>query len=153
MEYEYCYKVSNLKEYLKYIESKYKFIEKYKETRVIYRNKNNTIARITHKNEDMYLDFKENKISNDDLIIRKESKTIKFDNLDNCENILEFLDYKKDNSMTRYRSIYKGRGIKFEIDEYIEPEKSYAVSFEGSKKTCDKVNEEFQELNKKYKVD
>ena len=152
MEYEYCYKVTNLKEYLKYIEKKFEFVEKYKEKRVIYRNTNNTIARITYKNEDMYLDFKENKISNDDLIIRKESKKIKFDNLKNCEDILKFLEYKKDNSMTRYRSIYRGTKIKFEIDEYIVPEKAFVISFEGDKKACDKVAIELEELNKKYKV-
>ena len=39
MEYEYCYKVTNLKEYLKFIEAKYEFKEKYQEKRVIYRNK------------------------------------------------------------------------------------------------------------------
>ena len=152
MEYEYCYKVSDLKEYLEYIEKNYKFEEKYKEQRVIYRHENNTIARITYKKDIMTLDFKENKMSNDDLIVRKESKTIKFDNLENCEDILSFLGYKKDNSMLRFRSIYTGDDIKFEIDEYIEPEGAYVVSFEGEKKTCDKVNEEFQVLNEKYKI-
>ena len=152
MEYEYCYKVKDLKEYLEYIEKNYKFEEKYKEQRVIYRHENNTIARITYKKDIMTLDFKENKMSSDDLIVRKESKTIKFDNLENCEDILSFLGYKKDNSMLRYRSIYSGKNIKFEIDEYIEPESAYVVSFEGEKKTCDKVNEEFKVLNEKYKI-
>lgn len=151
MEYEYSYKVEDLKEYLEYIESNYTFEDKYKEKRVIYRNRD-TIARITYKKDIMTLDFKENKISNDDLIIRKESKSIKFDNLDNCEDILSFLGYKKDNSMLRYRSIYKGKNIKFEIDEYIEPEKAYVVSFEGDKDICDKVNEYFKPLNEKYKM-
>ncbi len=152
MEYEYCYKVKDLKEYLDYIQSKYKFVERYKEKRVIYRNKNNTIARITHKNNDIYLDFKENKISNEDLIVRKETKAIKIDSIKNCENILSFLNYKKDNMMERYRIIYEGEKIKFEIDEYIKPEKSYVVSFEGDKKICDKVNKEFKGLNDKYKI-
>lgn len=151
MEYEYSYKVEDLKEYLEYIESNYTFEDKYKEKRVIYRNRD-TIARITYKKDIMTLDFKENKISNDDLIIRKESKSIKFDNLDNCEDILSFLGYKKDNSMLRYRSIYKGKNIKFEIDEYIEPEKAYVVSFEGDKDISDKVNEYFKPLNEKYKM-
>ena len=151
MEYEYCYKVSNLEEYLEYIEKNYKFKEKYKEKRVIYRNKK-TIARVTYKNKDMYLDFKESKISDTDLNIRKETKKIKFDNIENCEDILAFLNYKKDNSMVRNRSIYEGKNITFEIDEYLEPEKAYVVSFEGDKKTCDKVNKHFTELNKKYKI-
>lgn len=151
MEYEYSYKVKSLKEYLKYIESKYEFKEKYKEKRVIYRGDGN-IARITYKNDDMYLDFKEDKLTNKDLIVRKESKTIKFDNLENCEDILSFLGYVKDNSMTRNRTIYEGKQIKFEIDEYLEPEKAYVVSFEGAKKVCDELHSEMSELNKKYQI-
>lgn len=151
MEYEYCYKVRDLKEYLKLIESKYELKEKYQEKRVIYRNKD-TIARITYKNNNKYLDFKENKISKDDLIIRRESKAIQFDSLDNCEDILSFLNYKKDNSMLRTRSIYVGDRIKFEIDEYIEPEKAFVVSFEGDKKICDEQNKQFTELNQKYQI-
>ena len=153
MEYEYCYKVSDLKEYLEYIKKNYEFKESYKEKRVIYRNReNNTIARITYKNDLMFLDFKENKISKDDLIERKESKTIKFDNIENCEDILNFLNYKKDNTIIRNRSIYQGDKIKFEIDEYLEPEKTFVLSFEGDKNTCDFVNKELEKLNKKYKI-
>ena len=151
MEYEYCYKVSNLDEYLKYIESKYEFIEKQEEKRVIYRNKDK-IARITYKNKKKYLDFKENKISKTNLTIRKESKTIQFNNLKNCEDILSFLNYKKDNSMKRIRSIYKGTNVKFEIDEYIEPEKAYVVSFEGDLEKCKKIDKELIKLNKKYQI-
>lgn len=145
MEYEYSYKVDSLDKYIEYLDNNYKFIEKYKETRVIYRN-NGNMARITTRNNNYYLDFKENKLGSDDLIVRKESKTIKFDNLDNCESILEFLNYKKDNSLSRYRTIYEGNNIKFEIDEYIEPEKSFVVSFEGDKDICDRVAEEIKAL-------
>ena len=86
------------------------------------------------------------------LHTRKESKKIKYDSIENCEDILAFLNYKKDNSMVRNRSIYEGKNITFEIDEYLEPEKAYVVSFEGDKTTCDKVNKQFTELNKKYKI-
>ena len=152
MEYEYSYKVSNLKEYIDYIEKNYTFKSSNKEKRVIYRNDNNTNARITYINNEMYLDFKENKLSGDDLIERKESKSIKFDNLENCEDILHFLGYKKDNSMVRTRTIYEGENIKFEIDEYTEPIEAFVLSFEGEKSICDKVNDDFKELNKKYKI-
>ena len=151
MEYEYCYKVDDLKDYLDYIKDKYEFKEKYQEKRIIYRN-NDKIARITYKDNEMYLDFKENKISNSDLIIRRESKKIKFDDLDSCEDILAFLNYEKDNTITRIRSIFTGEDIKFEIDEYIEPEKSYVLSFEGKKEVCDAQNKEFSKLNKIHKL-
>ena len=123
MEYEYCYKVDDLKEYINYLNENYKYVDSYEERRTIYRNSNNTNARITLKKGLYTLDFKENKINNDDLIIRKESKSITFDNLNNCEDILSFLDYKKDNSMYRIRTIYEGDNVKFEIDEYLEPKK------------------------------
>lgn len=151
MECEYCYKVKNLDKYIEYIEKNYKFIAKYEEKRVIYRNGNN-IARITFKNKNKYLDFKENKINKEPLTIRKESKTIKFNNLKNCEDILCFLNYVKDNSMKRIRSIYQNDQIKFEIDEYIEPEKAYIISFEGDLNECEKVDKELKILNEKYQI-
>ena len=38
MEYEYSYTVDDLSKVLDYLDKNYKFIEKYKEQRVIYRN-------------------------------------------------------------------------------------------------------------------
>lgn len=146
MEYEYSYTVDDLSKVLDYLDKNYKFIEKYKEQRFIYRNSNHTMARITYKNNEMFLDFKEDKLSDKELIERKESKSIKIDDLESTEDILSFLDYKKDNSMIRYRSIYEGNNIKFEIDEYLEPKKAYVISFEGNKDICDKVNENIKEL-------
>ena len=146
MEYEYSYTVDDLSKVLDYLDKNYKFIEKYKEQRVIYRNSNHTMARITYKNNEMFLDFKEDKLSDKELIERKESKSIKIDDLESAENILSFLDYKTDNSMIRYRSIYEGNNIKFEIDEYLEPKKAYVISFEGNKDICDEVNEIIKEL-------
>ena len=141
MEYEYSYRVTDLTEYLEYVNENYEFVEMFKEKRVIYRG-NGTIARIT---------FKEDKLRDNGLIERKESKKIKFDDIDSCEDILSFLGYEKDNTISRYRSIYKGDGIKFEIDEYIEP-KGLVFSFEGDKEVCDKVDLELKDLHDKYKI-
>ena len=38
MEYEYCYKVDDLKEYINYLNENYKYINSYEERRTIYRN-------------------------------------------------------------------------------------------------------------------
>ena len=54
--------------------------------------------------------------------------------------------------MYRKRTIYEGNNIKFEIDEYIEPEKAYVVSFEGNKDICDKVNNDLKALNDIHKI-
>ena len=151
MEYEYCYKVDDLKDYLSYIENNYKFQEKYREERIIYRNKDK-IARISSRNGEIFLSFKENKISDSDLTVRKESMEIKVDSLKKCEDILKFLDYKKDNVITRIRSIFIGANVKFEVDEYIKPEKSFILSFEGSKRVCDALNKKFVKLNNIHKI-
>ena len=153
MEYEYSYVVSDLTEYLNYIATNYSFQEKTFEQRDIYRNKNHTIARITHKKNKLFLDFKEDKLEKKDCIERKESKVIQIDSLENGEDILAFLGYSKDNSMKRVRSIYQGEGITFEVDEYEEPKQTYVVSFEGKKEICDKVHKELESLNKKYKIE
>lgn len=150
MEYEYSYRVTDLTEYLEYVNQNYEFKEMYKEKRVIYRGEG-TIARITYKEDDMYLDFKEDKLRDDGLITRKESKQLKIEDVDAAEDILSFLGYKKDNTISRYRSIYTGDGIKFEIDEYIEP-KGLVFSFEGEKDICDKVDLELKDLHDKYKI-
>lgn len=151
MEYEYCYKVDDLKDYLSYIENNYKFQEKYHEERIIYRNKDK-IARISSRNGEIFLSFKENKISDSDLTVRKESMEIKVDSLKKCEDILKFLDYKKDNVITRIRSVFVGEGIKFEVDEYMKPEKSFILSFEGKKRVCDALNMKFVKLNNIHKI-
>ncbi len=145
MEYEYSYRVKDLAPYIKEIEKEFKFVEKTSEKRTIYRT-DESIARITYRNGEMLLDFKENKVMVNGSIERKETRAIKFDNLENCEEILAFLGYTKDATVVRNRSIYEGENIKFEIDEYFEPEVANVVSFEGDKETCDKYNEEFLEL-------
>ena len=151
MEYEYSYKVSDLKEYIEYLNNNFICESKAKEIRTIYR-KEKIIARITIRDNKMYLDFKENIISNKDLVTRKESKEIEFHNLENCEDILLFLGFIKDNTLVRTRTIYKGKKIKFEVDEYEKPEKAFVISFEGDKSTCDNQYKELDNLNKKYKI-
>ena len=153
MEYEYSYKVTDLTEYENLVKSKYEFKDEYVEKRIIYRNRaNKTIARISIINEQMYLDFKEDQVYDNGSITRNESKQIKVDNLDACEDILSFLHYEKDNTLLRTRSIYESENIKFEIDKYIEPNTVYVFSFEGDKNTCDTFNEQIKELNEKYMI-
>lgn len=152
MEYEYSYKVSLLDPYIDIIKKENKFISRNKEIITIYRKKG-YIARISIINDEIYLDFKEDKLLKSDLIERKESKKVKIDSLENCESILNILDFKKSNILKRYRTIYESNNIKFEIDEYIEPEKSYVFSFEGNKNICDLYHSKFIDLNKKYKLE
>ena len=79
-EYEYSIKVNDLKKYITFCKDNgFKLIEKTHQIRTIYRNSNKTIARITvnEKNRKITkeLDFKEDKLSNDELIITKDILT------------------------------------------------------------------------------
>ena len=154
-EYEYSFNVTNIEEYINYCKkNNYKHLSTTKQTRTIYRNTNGTIARITiekGKRTEKILDFKEDKLSNKDLIIRKESKPIKFNNICNCEDVLHFLNYKKDNILIRERYVYTNEKVKFEIDNYIEP-KAMVVALEGEKTAVDDVFKELEDtLNPIYK--
>ena len=148
-EYEYSFKVSSLNPYIDYCQkNNFDFVEETNQSRTIYRNSNKTIARITIKNGILKsLDFKDDIISDDILIERRESKDIKFDDLEAVESILDFLNYKKDNTLIRTRLVYKKGSVKFELDSYELPESSFVVAIEGNKEEVDKVYEEVKCLN------
>ena len=147
MEYEYSFKVNSLDKYIKYCEnnSYEKISEKYEKV-IILRNINKTIARLTFDNEKIYLDFKEDKLSEEALIERKETPKIVVDNYDNILKILEFLGYKEDNLIERNRMVYKNDFIIFELDSYFKPKTVSVVSLEGSKDITDKVYNEIKNI-------
>lgn len=157
MEYEYSFNVTNVIEYLKYFEeNKFKLISLTRQIITIYRNAG-LIARITQDikkdgNKTFTLDFKEDKLNNDDLIIRKESNKIIFDNVQNCENILLFLNYKKDNVLERKRYVYKKGKVLIEIDIYNKPKEAYVIAIEGDAKEVDIIYFSLENLNNKYKI-
>lgn len=137
MEYEYSIKVDSLDKYIKYcIDNDYKLMFEGKQTRIIYRN-NGMMARITINKENNQLDFKEDILNDNELIERKESKSITFDSLENVASILEFLNFKEDNTIVRNRKIYKKNNVKFELDEY--QDKTIVLAVEGVKEEVDKV--------------
>ena len=118
-------------------------IKKTNQSRTLYRNTNKTKTRINIKEKNntvkKLLDFKDDNITDDILIERSESKSIEFTDDDAVESILNFLNYKKDNTLIRKRYVYKKGNVKFEIDDYEYPEKSYVVAIEGEKSEVDKV--------------
>ncbi len=153
MEYEYSFNVKNINKYINYCkENNYEFIEENDQCRTIYRNINGTMGRITIKNNtSMFLDFKEDKLSKEILIERKETPCIEFFDLDAIESILSFLEYKKDNTLERNRKVYVKNGVKFEIDSYTKPEVNYVIAIEGIKNEVDIVYEEVKSLYKDVK--
>ena len=149
MEYEYSFKVDSIDKYIDYCNNNgYELIDKVKQTRTLYRNSNKTMARITineyDNNTKMFLDFKEDNLTDDILKIRKESLPLEFNDIESIKSILEFLDYKKDITLTRTRIIYEKDNVKFEIDEYESPEVYNVVAIEGEKEEVDKVYNELE---------
>ncbi len=150
-EYEYSIIVDSLDKYIDYCEkNNYILSEKIYQTRIIYRKNDNTMARITINkfgdNEYKVLDFKEDKLSYDVLIERKESEPLAFENEKAIISILSFLGYKKDNTLKRNRYVYDKDDVKFELDEYIEPNDNKVISLEGNKSKVDKIWSEISNL-------
>ena len=149
MEYEYSFEVNSFNKYIDYCRRhKYTLVSQDKETRIIFRKEDKTIARITIKDNGneihKYLDFKEDKLSDEVLIERRESKKLEFENDDEVLSILDFLGYREDNQLVRNRTVYTKKNVKFELDEYIEPSKSLVVAIEGNKKEVDIVYNEIK---------
>ena len=150
-EYEYSFEVINLTPFINYCEeNNYNLTNKNKQSRTIYRNANKTMARITIEEKNgittKKLDFKDDMLLDQDLIERRESLPINFDDEKAVESILEFLHYSKDNTLIRTRYVYEKNNVKFEIDEYEQPRKTFVVAVEGEKTQVDAVYNEIQKL-------
>ena len=119
-EYEYSFNVKNLTPFIDYCKANgFDFIEETNQSRTIYRNPNKTMARIAIKEKNnvskKLLDFKDDKMSDEVLIERRESLPIEFTNEETVESILDFLQYKKDNTLIRKRYVYEKGNVKFVI--------------------------------------
>lgn len=150
-EYEYSFKVKNLNPYIEYCkENEYEFVEETNQSRTLYKNINKTMARITIKSNNgvtkKLLDFKDDIMTDEVLIERRESQSIEFTDEEAVESILNYLEYKKDNTLIRKRYVYKKGNVKFEIDEYTKPEIMNVVAIEGEKSEVDKVYEEVKNI-------
>ena len=144
-EYEYSFKINDITKYIDYCKNNnYKLVEEVKQTRTLYRNSNKTMARITINNDKMFLDFKEDNLTDDILKIRKETKPLEFNDIEVVNSILKFLEYEKDITLIRTRIIYEKGNVKFEIDQYESPEIYNVVAIEGEKEDVDKVYKELE---------
>lgn len=153
IEYEYSINVPSLEPYINYCkEQGYNFIEESNQTRTLYRKPNGTMARITNNEVNgvikKLLDFKEdNWVEGQVLKQHKESLPIEYTNDEAINSILDFLEYKKDNTLIRKRYVFEKGKVKFELDEYTQPYNACVVGIEGEKVQVDKVYEEIRALN------
>lgn len=151
-EYEYSFKVNNLEPFFQYCrDNGFVMKDKYEQTRTIYRNPNKTMARITIKkyldHEKKLLDFKEDNLV-EGAVLKELRESLPIEYVDDVavESILEFLNYKRDNTMLRIRTVYEIENAKFEFDEFISPEVAKVVSVEGEKELVDKIYNEIKDI-------
>ena len=152
-EYEYSFKVTDLKPYIDYCETNnYEKKEETSQTRILYKNINKTMARITTKekngNKKMVLDFKDDNESDDTLKVCRESLPLEISesNKEAIDSILDMLGYEIKKTLTRKRVVYFKDNVTFELDDYSSPEVMFVVGIEGQKEKVDSVYNELQEL-------
>lgn len=158
IEYEYSFKVSDIKPFIKFCESNnYQKEESITQTRVLYKNGSGILARITtnEKNNKVlqYLNFKEENESDKVLKESKETSMLEINNENEefIKSMLEIFDFYKSKELKRIRYIYKNDKVKFEIDYYIKPEMQ-VIAIEGKKDEVDMIYKELESLYKEYKI-
>lgn len=68
------------------------------------------------------------------------------DNKEFIMSMLDMLGFNEFKTLKRKRYVYSKNNVKFEIDEYSEPEKMYVVAVEGEKEEVDNIYEEVNKL-------
>lgn len=155
-EYEYSMKVKDIKPFINYCKkNNYNLINKTTQKRVLYRNDNKILARITtiqeDKSKNIFLDFKDENESDDTLKISRESGKIDVTGKMNFVNaVLSMLEFDFYKELDRVRYVYTKDKVIFEIDEYLKPEMK-VVGIEGNKEEVDKIYKVLENEIKKWK--
>lgn len=155
-EYEYSMKVKDIKPFINYCKkNNYNLINKTTQKRVLYRNDNKILARVTtiqeDKSKNIFLDFKDENESDDTLKISRESGKIDVTGKMNFVNaVLSMLEFDFYKELDRVRYVYTKDKIIFEIDEYLKPEMK-VVGIEGNKEEVDKIYKVLENEIKKWK--
>ena len=145
-EYEYSFRVNHINPFISYCENNGYIIEKDNlQTRELFKNKNKILARIKTEIENdkttCILDFKDD--NNTDDLVKEARDTlplkVSLEDRAKIDSILNILDFNKDVVLKRKRITYVNGNIKFEIDEYMEPEECFVVAIEGEKDLVDSV--------------
>lgn len=158
-EYEYSFKVKNIKEFIQYcIENKYEKKEEYLQNRILYKNGGPIMARITENiyngRSEKILNFKDDKLDDNALKISRESKdlVVNDDNQEFVNSLIEILELANKKVLKRKRFVFEKNNVKFEIDEYIEPIMN-VVAIEGFKKEVDLVYKELEQIINRNIID
>lgn len=151
-EYEYSFKVKNIKEFIDYcIDYQYEKKEEYLQNRTLYKNNGPIMARITENiyedKKEKLLNFKDDNLNENILNTSRETKNliINEDNQEFVDSLIEILNLKNKKTLKRKRYIFEKNNVKFEIDEYTEPVMN-VVAVEGLKEEVDLVYNELEQI-------
>lgn len=158
-EYEYSFKVKDIKPFVNYCESNnYDLVNEYEQIRTLYKNGGKVMARITKNtyqdNISEILNFKDDNISDSDLKVSRESKDliITDDNREFIDSLINILDLNNKKELIRKRFVYKKQNVTFEIDDYTKPLMK-VIAIEGNRKEVDSVYNCLKEIIDTNKVD
>lgn len=155
IEQEFSFKVTNINPFINYCKDNcFIKLEKTEQVRTLYKKEDKTMLRLTVKKSGRKvvkeMDFKQDILSSDVYIERKESLPISYEDDEAVNSIIDFLGYKKDVELVRTRYVFEKDKVKVEIDNYISPEKMLVVSIEGNVKESEALFNEFKKKYNKY---
>lgn len=153
IEYEYSFKVKDIKPYIKYCEKNGFTLErKNNEKRNIYKNDGKLIARITTIDGITTFDLKEDNAEEKLIKTARESLpiTLQEGEINAALSMLEMLDFAHHTTLKRSRIVYKKGEVTFEIDSYTLPEEAYVVAIEGDKAQVDDIYKEISTIEDNY---
>lgn len=136
-EREYSFKVTNVNTIINYLTNHdFKLVLDCAQTRTIFKNTNNIMARITENKfssgkEEIILDFKEDKLTDEILVERKESLPLVVDGLEIALSTIDILGYKQSIILQRQRKTFVKNNVICEIDLYTSPNRENVISIEG----------------------
>lgn len=151
-EYEYSFKVKDIKDFIKYCnDNKYEKVEELFQIRTLYKNHGPVMARITEninenghekilnfKNDNLFDKILKTSWESKDLIINKE-------NIEFVNSLIDIFGLNDKKILKRKRYIYEKNKVKFEIDEYIYPVMN-VVAIEGFQEEVDMVYKELEKV-------
>jgi len=152
MEYEYSFKVEDIKPYINYCEeNSFEKVKEFNQTRILYISDNKILARITTQEENgsikTVLDFKDDNDSEEILKVSRETipLVVTDENKEAVMSMLEIFGYKIKKELIRKRYVYKKDKVIFEIDDYTSPEVMHVIAIEGEKEQVDKIYNDIKE--------
>lgn len=149
IEYEYSFIVENPNIYIDYCKKNNYIPKSSSQIRKLYTSNNRILARITtdtiNNKSTTVLDFKDEDDSKKVLKSSRETIPLKITktNQESIYSILNILGYTLSKTLIRSRTTYTKDNVKFEIDEYLEPEKCFVVAIEGEKTKVDEIYNSF----------